>query len=207
MQKKSNSKKSAATTAQQREAEDPSERQRPIPALVALITLAVVLAGAAYILLSEPFGDAQMGDRRTLADLRPALAAAPGATVDGKQVFGVNCAACHQASGKGLAGVFPPLDGSEWVVGDARTLANILLHGVSGELVVMGNTYNGAMPAFKQLGDAELAAVTSYIRSEWSNKAPALKPELFVAKRKADTRSMPFKGGEELKTLSLAKAF
>ena len=38
-------------------------------------------------------------------------------------------------------------------MGDARTVANILLHGVSGELVVMGNTYKGAMPSFQQLGD------------------------------------------------------
>ena len=206
MQKNPDSNKLDKQSSQQRETDDPSERQRPIPALVGLITLAVVLSGAAYILLSEPFGDAAMGDRRTLADLRPALAAAPGAVVDGKQVFSVNCAACHQANGKGLVGVFPPLDGSEWVVGDTRTLANILLHGVSGELVVMGNTYNGAMPAFKQLGDAELAAVTTYIRTEWSNKAPALTPEMFETERKADSRTTPFKGGEELKTLTSAKA-
>ncbi|QJC57118.1 Cytochrome c-552 [Polaromonas vacuolata] len=206
MQKIPDSKKLDKQSSQQRETNDPSERQRPIPALVGLITLTVALSGVAYILLSEPFGDAEMGDRRTLADLRPALAAAPGAVVNGKQVFSVNCAACHQANGKGLAGVFPPLDGSEWVVGDTRTLANILLHGVSGELVVMGNTYNGAMPAFKQLGDAELAAVTTYIRSEWSNKAPALTPEMFETERKADSRTTPFKGGEELKTLTSAKA-
>jgi hypothetical protein len=56
--------------AQQREEEDPSERNRPIPAIVALITLAVVIFGVAYILLSEPFGQVDMGDRRTLADLR-----------------------------------------------------------------------------------------------------------------------------------------
>jgi mono/diheme cytochrome c family protein len=203
MQKDTDSTAQEKRSSQQRETDDPSERQRPIPALVGLITLAVVISAAAYIVLSEPFGDAQMGDRRTVADLRPAMAAAPGAVIDGKQVFGVNCAACHQATGKGLAGVFPPLDGSEWVVGDARTLANILLHGVSGELLVMGNTYNGVMPAFKQLGNAELAAVTSYIRSEWSNSAPALTPELFETERKANIRTLPFKGGEELKTLSV----
>ena len=191
--------------AQQREEEDPSELDRPIPIMVALITLAVVLSGVAYILLSEPFGQIDMGDRRTLADLRAPAAGAPAAVADGKQVFSVNCVACHQASGKGLPGVFPPLDGSEWVVGNERTLVNILLHGVSGEITVMGNPYKGAMPSFKQLGNNELAAVTSYIRAEWSNKAGAIKPELFETERKASDRSAPFNGGAEL-TARTAKA-
>ena len=97
--------------------------------------------------------------------------------------------------------MFPPLDGSEWVAGDERVVVNILLHGVSGEISVMGASYKGAMPPFKQLGDAELAAVASYIRAEWSNKAGAIKPELFAAERKASTRSTPFNGGAELKAL------
>lgn len=191
--------------AQHREEEDPSELDRPIPIIVALITLAVVLSGVAYILLSEPFGQLDMGDRRTLADLRAPAAGAPGAVADGKQVFSVNCAACHQATGKGLPGVFPPLDGSEWVVGDERTLVNILLHGVSGEITVMGKPYKGAMPSFKQLGNNELAAVASYVRAEWSNKAGAIKPELFETERKASDRSTPFNGGAELTALT-AKA-
>ncbi|MFC5523198.1 c-type cytochrome [Polaromonas jejuensis] len=191
--------------AQAREQEEPTERSQPIPVIVAIITLAVVLSGVAYIVLSEPFGRADLGDRRTVADLRgPAPGAAAGAA-DGKQVFTANCAACHQATGKGLPGVFPPLDGSEWVAGDERTVANILLHGITGELTVMGNSFKGAMPSFQQLSDAELAAVASYVRGEWSNKAGALKPELFETERKASTRTTPFNGGAELKALT-AKA-
>ena len=101
--------------------------------------------------------------------------------------------------------MFPPLDGSEWVVGDERTLVNILLHGVSGEITVMGKPYKGAMPSFKQLGNNELAAVAGYVRAEWSNKAGAIKPELFEAERKASDRSTPFNGGAELTALT-AKA-
>lgn len=188
--------------AQEREQEEPSERNRPIPLIVAAITLAVVIFAVAYILLSEPFGRVDLGDRRTVADLSAPAAGAAGAAADGKQVFTANCVACHQATGKGLPGVFPPLDGSEWVGGDERTVANILLHGVSGELTVMGNTFKGAMPSFQQLSDAELAAVASYIRAEWSNKAGAIKPELFATERKASTRSTPFNGEAELKTLT-----
>ena len=188
--------------AQEREQLEPSERSQPIPLIVAVITLAVVLAGVAYILFSESFGRADLGDRRTLADLSGPAA---GAAADGKQVFTANCVACHQATGKGLPGVFPPLDGSEWVAGEERTVANILLHGVTGEMTVMGNSFKGAMPSFQQLSDAELAAVASYIRAEWSNKAGAIKPELFEAERKASTRTAPFNGGAEVKALT-AKA-
>lgn len=193
------------TPAQQREELDPSERDRPIPLIVAIVTLAMVIFGVAYILLSEPFGRADLGDRRTLSDLRPAPAGAPGALADGKQVFSGNCVACHQATGKGLPGVFPPLDGSEWVLGDARIVANILLHGINGEITVSGNTYKGAMPSFKQLSDAELAAVATYVRGEWSNKAGAIKAEMFDTERKANPRTTPFNGGAEIKALA-AKA-
>lgn len=187
---------------QAREQAEPSERSQPIPLIAAVMTLATVLAGATYILFSEPFGQPGLGDRRTLRDLSGPAA---GAVADGKQVFSANCVACHQASGKGLPGVFPPLDGSEWVTGDERILANILLHGVTGEMTVAGNSFKGAMPSFKQLGDTELAAVASYIRSEWSNKAGAVKPGLFEAQRKSGERTAPFNGGADLRALA-AKA-
>lgn len=188
--------------AQQRENTDPEERIRPIPLVVVALTAIMVAFGVLYILLSEPFGHAGLGDRRTLADLSGPVPSAAGAAVDGKQVFTANCVACHQATGKGLPGVFPPLDGSEWVHGDARTLANILLHGIDGEIEVEGVTYKGAMPAFHQLGDAELAAVATYIRSAWSNKAEALEPDLFAQERKASPRTTPFEGGAALKALA-----
>lgn len=191
----------APSPAQVREQADPTERSQPIPLLVAAVTLAMVLLGAGYILLSDSFGAAALGDRRTLADLRPPLKGAAGAA-DGKQIFTANCVACHQASGAGLPGVFPPLDASAWVTGDARVLANVLLHGVTGELVVNGATYKGAMPAFKQLSDAELAAVASYVRSSWSNQAPAIDAALFAAERKDNMRDQPFNGGAELEALA-----
>lgn len=190
--------------AQEREQAEPSEKSQPIPLLFLIGAAALVLWGAGYIVLSGSFGRADLGDRRTLADLS---GPAPGASTaaNGKQIFTANCAACHQATGKGLPGVFPPLDGSEWVAGDERTVANILLHGITGEITVMGTTFKGAMPAFAQLSDAELAAVATYVRAEWSNKAGAIKPELFEAERKAGTRTAPFNGGAELKALT-AKA-
>jgi mono/diheme cytochrome c family protein len=188
------------TPAQAREQAEPSERTQPIPLVAAAITLAVVLAGASYIFFSEPFGAPGLGDRRTLADLR---GPAPGAAADGKQLFTANCAACHQATGKGLPGAFPPLDGSEWVVGEPRIVANILLHGVTGEMTVGGNVFRGSMPSFQKLGDAELAAVATYVRSEWSNKAPPIGADVFAAERKAASRTTPFASGDEVKALAV----
>ena len=194
-----NTARPAGAPPQAREQADPSERIRPIPLVVVALTVAMVAAGVVYILVSEPFGASMLGDRRTLADLRPAAA---GAGADGKQVYAGNCVACHQATGKGLPGVFPPLAGSEWVQGDERVLANILLHGIDGEITVAGSTFKGSMPAFKQLGDAELAAVASYVRSQWANHAAAIKPEVFATERKANPRTAPFNGESELKALA-----
>jgi mono/diheme cytochrome c family protein len=189
-----------AGASQRRELAEPSERTQPIPLVVAAVTLVMVLLGAVYILMSEPPGEARYGDRRTLAELRGD--GKPAGAVDGAQVFAANCVACHQATGKGLPGVFPPLDGSEWVNGDERVLANILLHGVEGEMRVAGATYKSSMPGFKQLGDAELAAVASHVRSHWSNLSPAVKPELFAQERRAHARDKPYAGEAELKTLA-----
>jgi mono/diheme cytochrome c family protein len=188
--------------AQERENGEPEERIRPMPLVSLAIAMAMVLFGVVYIFISEPFGNADLGDRRTVADLSGPVPAAAGAAVDGKAVFSAQCIACHQATGKGLPGVFPPLDGSEWVQGDARTVANILLHGINGKITVAGADYSGAMPSFQQLGDAELAAVASYVRGEWSNKAPPLQATLFEQERKASARTTPFEGGAGLQALA-----
>ena len=189
--------------AQWRENEDPEEAIRPMPLIALQIAVFMVLWAVVYIIYSEPLDNARFGDQRTLAELSGPAPGAPGAgaAVDGKALFAAQCAACHQATGKGLPGVFPPLDGSEWVHGEPRILANILLHGIDGEIEVEGQKFKGQMPAFAQLSDAELAGVASYIRGAWSNKAEPLKAELFATERKSG-RSAPFEGGAALKALA-----
>jgi mono/diheme cytochrome c family protein len=102
-------------------------------------------------------------------------AVAPDPKVIGKRLFSQNCAVCHQGSGMGVAGQFPPLVASEWVVGGAwvgdNHLVKILLAGMQGPVQVKGNTYNNAMPPWSQLKDDQIAAILTYIRSEWGNAA------------------------------------
>jgi cytochrome c oxidase subunit 2 len=92
----------------------------------------------------------------------------------GEKVYNANCAACHKADGKG-AGPIKALDGSDIVVNDPARQIQILLNGAG----------NGAMPAWKQLSDTEIAAVVTYTKNSWSNKTGKMvKPSEIVAARK-----------------------
>ncbi|HMM85410.1 cytochrome c oxidase subunit II [Azohydromonas sp.] len=92
----------------------------------------------------------------------------------GEKVYAANCAACHRADGKG-AGPIKPLDGSAVVTGDPSAQIAILLNGAA----------NGAMPAWRQLSDTELAAVITYTKNAWSNNTGKLvQPAEVVAARK-----------------------
>ena len=194
-------KKTLGTAQRERENDDPNESNRPLPWFLLMSLGAMAMWGAFYI-VSTPSGEnSAYGDQRTVADLRPAVVLAGAApAVDGKQLFGAKCAACHQGSGLGVAGVFPPVAASEWVLGDEKILTNILLHGVNGEMIVKGNKYNGAMPAWKSLSDDELAAVLTYIRSDWGNAAPPIKAETIKSQRElTKARTEPYSGGTSIK--------
>jgi mono/diheme cytochrome c family protein len=192
------------TPQRKREHADPDEGSRPLPWFLTMSLGAMAMWGAFYIYATPSGEDSSYGDQRTLATLRPpvkAAGAAATAAADGKQVYGSKCAACHQATGLGVPGVFPPVAGSEWVVGDEKVLTQILLHGVNGEIQVKGVTYKGAMPAWATMSDDELAAVMTYLRSEWGNQANAISPDTVKAQREATkARTEPYNGGQELKS-------
>jgi mono/diheme cytochrome c family protein len=109
----------------------------------------------------------------------PAAPAAPLSQMDiGKQVYDGNCANCHQASGAGQPGSYPPLGGSEYVNGDPTALSAIMLHGLQGPVTVEGGAYGSQqMPGWATvLNDEKIAGVMTYIRASWGNKADAVKP-------------------------------
>jgi mono/diheme cytochrome c family protein len=104
----------------------------------------------------------------------------------GKKIFSANCATCHQMSGTGVAGQYPPLAGSEYVNGGTRRLGMIVLKGLQGPLVVKGVTFGSAVmqPWEKTLTDAKIADVLTFIRQEWGNTGGPVTPEGVAALRK-----------------------
>ncbi len=179
----------------QREYDDPDESNRPLPWLFGVFVAAMVVWGVVYIIGPSARGNPNLGDGRTLA----ALAAAPAGAADGAQLFTGKCAGCHQATGQGVAGVFPPLVASEWVTGSDTRLVQILLHGIQGSMDVNGVTYNGLMPAWKSLSDEEIAAIATYIRSSWGNAATVVLPDLVATERvRTADRTTSWNGGAEL---------
>jgi len=93
----------------------------------------------------------------------------------GAKIYARSCAGCHGGDGKGVAGVYPPLDGNSSVLdpGGLNAIRAVLLGGFPP--TTAGNPRPYSMPPFaQQLGDADVAAVVSYIRQAWSNRAPAV---------------------------------
>lgn len=108
----------------------------------------------------------------------------------GQPLYMQTCMACHQMTGQGVPGAFPPLAGVDYVTGDPRRLIAITLKGITGPMTVKGATYATGMPspilAFPQLkDDKNLADVLNYARNNFGNKADAVTPEL-VGKVRAE---------------------
>ncbi|HEY0384340.1 MAG TPA: cytochrome c [Candidatus Elarobacter sp.] len=106
----------------------------------------------------------------------PAANAAPRrAAAAGDKVFMANCAGCHGANGQGAPEIFPPLAANPFVSGDAKRVIHTVKYGLNGKIVVKGMKYDGQMPAWQgTLSDPEIAAVISYVRRSWGNKASAV---------------------------------
>jgi len=122
-------------------------------------------------------------------------AAAPASPMDlGKKIYSGNCASCHQGNGGGQPGTYPPLVGSEWVLGSKERLAAILLKGITGPLHVKGTCFTTAvMPAQEAaLTPEKLADLMTYLRGskDWGNSAgPVTVDEVTAAKTKFASHS------------------
>jgi mono/diheme cytochrome c family protein len=191
------------SASQARENPEPQERNVPVPWLMLWAICLLTAFGIAYVWNTDMSAPSTWGDQRAIKELAAGKSQPKGGSADGAAVFSARCAACHQGSGQGIPGAFPPLAGSEWVAGKESTLAALVLNGVTGPLTVKGASFNGAMPAFRgQLSDAEIAGVLTHIRSQWGNAAGPLSSELVAAARKAtEARQQPFAGEAELRAL------
>lgn len=104
-------------------------------------------------------------------------------TPDGRAIFLLNCAACHQPNGQG-GGPYPPLAGNPAVnAADSGAIIQIVLNGRTGPITVNGAQYGGNMPSWRELSDADIAAVLTYVRSAWGNGAPAVSADQVAAAR------------------------
>ncbi len=181
-----------------RECAEPCDNQNPVP--LWLMTLAMALAVWSGFYLAKNSGGfrADVFNANQVAWGGGAEGAAaeegpPDPMVVGKRVFTQFCAVCHQATGQGVPGQFPPLVGSEWVLGEAwhgeNHLVRVVLNGLQGPVTVKGEQFNSAMaPWGGMLKDDQVAAVLTYIRNEWGNSAPPISAE-FVAKIREESAS------------------
>lgn len=187
------------TEAYRREQEEPTEHFTPIPVSYLIFVAVLTVIGFVYMVRYAD-DEGINGDMRTASALAPAPAAAGGAgAAAGDQIYASLCVACHQANGQGLPGVFPPLAESEWVKAAPEVPIKILLLGLSGSVTVNGQTFDGQMPTFKQLSDAEIAAVLTYVRASWNNGGAAVTADAVKEVRAAlKDRTEPWKGEAEL---------
>lgn len=120
----------------------------------------------------------------------------------GKELYSITCGACHQINGRGMDGLAPSLIGSEWVNGDPERLARIVLHGLSGPIVVDDKEWNLIMPGLGTVfSDEQVAAVMTYVRRNWEHSADPVNPALVEKVRAEDPDRVELWTVEELKKL------
>ncbi|MBZ0267853.1 nitrite reductase, copper-containing [bacterium] len=131
-----------------------------------------------------------------VASSTPEPALPPALTKDariarGEAVFNRTCFACHQASGLGIPGVFPPLAGSDYLKADIDRAISGVIYGQQGKLVVNGKEYNGLMTP-QNLNDEEIANVVTFVLNSWGNVGEAITPDRVTRVRKEGPRGNAF---------------
>lgn len=109
------------------------------------------------------------------ADLKASIAR-------GQDIYIAQCMSCHLENGEGIEDVYPPLAKSDYLMADKERSIDNVIHGMTGEIVVNGKTYNMEMTPF-DLSDQEVSDVLNYIRNSWGNKGEVVTPEEVGAAR------------------------
>jgi len=171
--------------------------------LLLIVPLAGLSIGACSQKADEPADSTASGDT-AVHTAEVSAATADELMEKGRAVYLANCAACHQPTGVGLAGAFPPLADSDFLKGDRKKVMAAALFGLSGPITVNGVEYNGVMPSMGHLRDEDLAAVLSYVFASWGNdgaavsvaEVAALRAELGKEDRAAGERHVGATEGE-----------
>ncbi len=166
----------------------------PVWLVVALFVL--LYWGMVYFDRSSAWFDPQVyAPYKSLADLQRFQPVTGGGNLErGRTVYENVCGLCHNPDGNGKPNQAPPLAGSEWAQGSPNRMIRIPLAGLTGPITVKGQPWSLNMPAMgASLSDEDLAAVLSYIRQSWGNKAKEITPEQVKKIRgELGNRSQPF---------------
>lgn len=185
---------------------EPTSVLEPVPMWLMGLLFVLLFLGAWYFDLRGGWFNPQVYEPYTsvarLADFQP-RSGGDALLITGKRLFEANCALCHNTDGSGKPNQAPPLAGSEWVITEgANRVIRIPLLGLNGPIEVKGQQWNLNMAAMgAAYSDEDLAAVVSYIRNAWGNKAPLVTPAQVKAVRaEIGGRSQPYTP-DELKSL------
>jgi mono/diheme cytochrome c family protein len=200
-----------------REKPEPAEGYSPMPLfLLGFVSAMIFIVSVYFVHNRGGIGpNFSFKEAALVYDERYDPATAPGAgavkeltpeqiIAAGKKLY-ATCATCHQPSGGGLGTTYPPLAKSEWVNGSEDRVIRILLNGLSGEVTVAGNKYNGLMPAFGKVPgggynwtDDKIAHVLTYIRQEWGNTGTPITTEKVkeIREQVAGARATPWTEAE-----------
>jgi mono/diheme cytochrome c family protein len=170
-----------------RDKEEPSEGFSMLPIVIVFIFCGFGFWAGVYLTRNSGGFSASSFDLdapKVVADSGP-KAFEPD-VAKGEKLFIQQCASCHQATGLGVPGAFPPLAGSPWPVGNEERIIKIVLAGLAGEIEVNGQKYVGNMPNIGAgLKDAQVANIVSYVRSAWGNKGEPVMDTKVAEVRKA----------------------
>ncbi len=175
---------------------EPTASRAPVP--VWLMVLLFVLLYLAMVFFDQHSGwlsPQVYAPYRSLAELQSFQPPSGGISLErGRAVYENICALCHNTDGMGKPNQAPPFAGSEWALGNPNHMIRIPLAGLAGPLKVKDQDWNLAMPAMgAALSDDDLAAVLTYIRQSWGNKASPITPEQVKAVRaEVGNRTQPW---------------
>ena len=174
---------------------EPTATRSTVPMWIFVVTLVLLFLGFVFFDKHSGWFDANVyapyASSEQLENFQPKSGAA-AAMAAGKKNYETYCGACHANDGAGKAGQAPPLAGSEWVTAKGvERLAHIPLAGIGGPIKVHGQDWNMNMAAMGAgLSDNDLAAVLTYIRGSWGNKAGEVGSE-DIAKVRAEVGKAP----------------
>lgn len=178
------------------EGAEPLASVAPVPVWLLVLLFVLIYLGMVYFNQHGGWFSAEVyAPYTSLAELQ--MYQPPGASGNlerGKAVYESVCALCHNTDGMGKPNQAPPFAGSDWALGSPNRMIRIPLSGLSGPVTVKEQQWNLSMPAMgAALSDDDLAAVLTYIRQSWGNKALAITPEQVKAVRaEVGNRTQPW---------------